>query len=184
LRKISLVSRPGDSYIYSNANYYVLGLLVDEVSDEDYVSHVREKIFKTLGMQNSHLSRSEGLEAGMADGYAKFFGFPLAGEVQYLGNSLAAGFTISTVEDMCHYLLMHLNRGRYEGNTILSEAGLAELYRPGQVTAGESNYAMELVTIKDGDDTLIMHDGATQAFNSGMVLSQETHFISLSRNLQ
>jgi CubicO group peptidase (beta-lactamase class C family) len=127
LRKISLVSRPGASYIYSNANYYVLGLLIDEVSDEGFVSHVREKIFEPLGMQNSHLSRSEGLEAGMAGGYTKFFGFPLAGEVQYLGNSLAAGFTISTVEDMCHYLLMHLNRGIYEVNTILFRAGLIEL---------------------------------------------------------
>jgi CubicO group peptidase (beta-lactamase class C family) len=171
LSKISLVSRPGDSYIYSNANYNILGLLIDEVSDEGYVNHVREKIFEPLGMQNSHLSRSEGLGAGMADGYTKFFGFPLAGEVQYLDNSLAAGFIISTAEDMCHYLLMHLNGGRYEGNSILSEAGLTELYRPGQVRAGESKYAMGLVAIKDESDTLIMHDGGTQGFNSGMVFS-------------
>lgn len=173
LSKIALASRPGTSYIYSNANYNILGLLIDIISDGGYVNHVQEKIFEPLDMQNSHLSLSEGLEAGMAAGYTKLFGFPLADEVQYLDNSLAAGFIISTAEDMCRYLLMHLNRGVYEGKTILSGDGLIELYRPGQVTVGESNYAMGLVIVEDGDDTLIMHDGGTQGFNSGMVFSPE-----------
>jgi hypothetical protein len=40
------------------------------------------------------------------------------------------------------------------------------------------------LAIKDGVDTLNMNDGATQGFNSGMVFSQETYFISLFHNLQ
>ncbi len=173
LSEVHLASKPGHSYIYSNANYNILGHLIDRVSESGYVHHVRENIFEPLGMKNSYLSRIEGLDAGMSDGYTKVLGFPLAGEVQYLDNSLAAGFIISSAEDMCHYLLMHLNGGSYKGNTILTDVGLAELYRPGNVVEGDSVYAMGLVVTEDRDSTLVMHDGATQGFNSGLVFSPE-----------
>ncbi len=173
LSEVPLVGKPGERYIYSNANFNILGLLIDSVGEKSYTRHVQEYIFDPLGMDNSHLSRSDGLEAGMADGYTIICGFPVAGAVQYLDNSLAAGFIISTAEDMCRYLLMYLNRGSYEGNTILSGTALTELFQPGNVVDGESNYAMGLVVIEDRDVTRIMHDGATQGFNSGMVFSPE-----------
>lgn len=173
LSEIPLADRPGHSYIYSNANYNILGYLVDKVSENGYVHHVRENIFEPLEMENSYLSRSDGLEAGMSDGHTKVLGFPLAGEVQYLDNSLAAGFIISSAEDMSRYLLMHLEGGSCEGNTILPGAAMSELYSPGNVAEGESVYAMGLVVTDDQGRTLVMHDGATEGFNSGLVFSPE-----------
>ena len=173
LSTVSLADRPGERYIYSNANYIILGLLVDELSKSGYADHIRDNIFMPLGMTNSFLTRSEGMSAGMAEGHTKIIGFPVGGEVQYLDSALAAGFIISTAEDMCRYLLMHLGGGSYAGSRVISEAGLAGLYKPGRVAEGESVYAMGLVAVEDQSATLIMHDGMTQGFNAGMVFSPQ-----------
>jgi len=173
LSSVCLAGKPGERYIYSNANYIILGLLVDVLSDSGYADHIRDNIFNPLGMTSSFLTRGEGMAAGMSDGHTQFIGFPLGGEVQYLDSALAAGFIISTAEDMCRYLLMHLGGGSYNGNRLLSEAGLAQLYKPGEVREGENLYAMGLVAVEDQAGTLIMHDGMTQGFNSGMVFSPE-----------
>ena len=42
--------RPGAQRVYSNVGYLVLSLIVEEVSGQDYVSYVREKIFTPLGV--------------------------------------------------------------------------------------------------------------------------------------
>lgn len=171
LSAVPLADQPGNSYTYSNANFNILGLLIEQFSENGYRAHVQDNIFAPLGMTNSYLSLADGLNAGLADGHTKVIGFPVAGEVQYLDSALAAGFIISTAEDMCNYLLMHLNGGNYRGNAILSEAGLAELYKPGNVQKGSSDYAMGLVAVKEQGELLIMHDGMTEGFNSGMVFS-------------
>lgn len=173
LRDVALEHPPGEHYVYSNTNYNILGLIIDLIADEGYSGHIQNKIFTPLGMENSFLTKEDGENNGMASGHVKWFGFPVATDVQYLDNSLAAGFIISSVEDMCSYMLIHLGRGSYNQSDILSEAGVAELHSPGCVLADDSNYAMGLVARKAEGTTLIMHDGAAQGFNSGMIFSPE-----------
>ena len=173
LKNIALAHPPGEQYIYSNTNYNILGLIIDKVSDEGYIAHVEDEIFKPLGMQDSYLNKNDGKDGGMSEGHLKWFSFPVATDIQYLDNSLAAGFIISSAEDMSRYLLMHLGEGSYNQSSLLSEAGAAELHTPGELADGESEYAMGLVVREIEGTTLIMHDGATQGFNSGMIFSPE-----------
>jgi len=173
LKEVALVHSPGDAYIYSNANFIILSLIIEEVTETGYTGHVQDEIFNPLGMDNSFLNREDGEENGLSDGHIKWFGIPRATDVQYLENSLAAGFIIASAEDMSRYILMHLGEGSYQGATLLSQDGVAELHRPGQVRQGTTEYAMGLVAREQDDQTLIMHDGMIQGFNSGMVFSPE-----------
>ncbi|MDW7739025.1 MAG: serine hydrolase domain-containing protein [Bacillota bacterium] len=173
LENVSLVHRPGKAYIYSNVNYDILGLIIDTISNQGYVDHVRTRILSPLDMQNSFLTREDGEKAGLTPGHIKVFGFPVSPELQYLKNSLSSGFIISCAEDMSRYLVMHLGNGLYEGNTIISEEGLETIYQPGATESGDSEYAMGLIVRSDDNSRLIMHDGGTQGFNSGMVFSPE-----------
>ena len=173
LNSVALESAPGEKYIYSNSNYLILGLIIEQISDHGYSEHIRSRIFEPLWMHNSYLSKEEGKDGCMATGHVKWFGFPFAADVQYLDNSLAAGFIISSIEDMSRYLLMHMNDGQFAGQTILTEAGAIEMQCPGEVEEGESSYAMGLVNLKHDDLDLIGHDGSTQGFNSGMVFSPQ-----------
>ncbi len=168
-----LENQPGEVYVYSNANYLVLGLIIDEVAENGYREHMRENIFDPLGMNNSFLSKEKGEAAGMAKGHVRWFGFPVATDVQYLDNSLAAGFIISTVEDMSNYILMHLNKGTFNGKEILSSEGIKELYTPSGAAGIPIDYAMGLIVISSDDFTMVHHDGANQGFNSAMAFSPE-----------
>ena len=171
LNNIALAHPPGEQYIYSNTNYNILGLIIEKVSDAGYLAHVENEIFRPLEMQHSYLNINDGKDDGLSEGHLKWFGFPVATDIQYLDNSLAAGFIISSAEDMSRYLLMHLGKGSYNQLSLLNEAGVEKLYTPGQVADGESEYAMGLIVREVEDGILVMHDGATQGFNSSMVFS-------------
>lgn len=46
-----LQSAPGTSYAYSNIGFLVLGLIVEEVSGQDYITYVRENVFDDTGAE-------------------------------------------------------------------------------------------------------------------------------------
>jgi len=46
LSNVELTFKPGESWAYSNVNYSVLGLLVQEVSGQRFEEYVQEKIFR------------------------------------------------------------------------------------------------------------------------------------------
>ena len=173
MSEIHLENPPGETFIYSNANYIILGLVIETVADQSYSEYIRANLFEPLRMNDSYLSKEEGEAAGMSAGHIKWFGFPVAVDVQYLNNSLSAGFIISSAEDMGRYLMMHLAEGSFEGSTVLSTPGTAELHRPGVMIDENNHYAMGLIVRAENEAPVIMHDGATQGFNAGMAFSPE-----------
>ncbi len=173
LSKTSLEHRPGEAYIYSNANYLILGLVIEKVTGQDYSEYVRSNIFEPLEMENSYLSKQEGEAGGMASGHVRWFGATRESDVQYLDNSLAAGFIISSAEDMCRYLLMYLNQGRYGGVEVLSEESIEAMYQPGTATDEGGGYAMGLLKRIENETMIMNHDGATQGFNAAMAFAPE-----------
>ena len=76
LRTVELTQPVGHLYQYSNANYNVLGLLVQAVSGLSYENYVRTHIFAPLEMSDSFASEEEALQHGLATGYQRWFGFP------------------------------------------------------------------------------------------------------------
>jgi len=173
LSKTSLEHRPGEAYIYSNANYLILGLLIEKVTEQDYLEYVRSNIFEPLHMENSYLSKQKGEAGGMASGHVRWFGATRESDVQYLDNSLAAGFIISSSEDMCRYLLMYLNQGIYKGSKILSEESIEAMFKPGVGGDDGDGYAMGLLKRIENETVIMNHDGSTQGFNAAMAFSPE-----------
>lgn len=53
-RQKSLLFTPGEQYSYSNTNYFLLSLIVKRASGKSLREFADEKIFKPLGMGNSH----------------------------------------------------------------------------------------------------------------------------------
>src|SRR5215208_2296705 len=78
LAKIDLIAPPGERYEYSNSNYTTLGMIIQAVSGQSYEMYVKEHIFQPLDMQNSFASKTEAEQDGLAVGYQKWFGIPVA----------------------------------------------------------------------------------------------------------
>lgn len=95
-----LVFEPGSKWAYSNTGYFILGLVIEEVTGKKYDEVLQEKIWTPLGMKNSGYEHSGRTYENMAKGYTNMFGeFKPA---RYLDMSIpySAGSLYSTVEDM------------------------------------------------------------------------------------
>jgi CubicO group peptidase (beta-lactamase class C family) len=169
LRTEALASSVGTFYNYSNANYLILGLLVQTISQESYGDYIEQHIFQPLDMSHSFTSQDPARRAGLATGYRYWFGLPVAFDAPYLAAALSAGGLISTAEDMTHYLAMYLDGGTYHGRVLLSAEGISQMESPGAQPA-DATYGMGWATGTVGGVKVIWHNGDEPAFHTGMVL--------------
>ncbi len=130
LASLKLKRTPGTACEYSNLNYNLLGLVVEAASGESYAAYIQNHIFDPLEMRHSYTLKEAAQQNGLAVGYRHWFSLPFpAPDMPVPRGSLPSGQLISCAEDMAHYLIAHLNGGRYENVQILSEAGIDELHR-------------------------------------------------------
>ena len=163
LNTVSL-ARPIGTFGYSNANYQIMGLIVQVVSGQSYEDYVEQHIFAPLEMRDSFTSQEDAQRHGMATGYRWWFGVPIPAAMPFLRAELPAGFIISSAEDMAHYLIAMMNGGQYQGRSILSPQGIAFLqgHSPG-IPYGNG---WELATLNGR--TLVNQDGATANFQASI----------------
>jgi CubicO group peptidase (beta-lactamase class C family) len=166
------LSRPaGEGYEYANENYDILGLIVETVSGISYEDYVRSAIFAPLQMHHSAAALSDPEAIDLATGYRYWFFWPVAFDAPYPRRSTPSGMLISSAEDMAHYLIAHLNEGRYGDNHLLSPQGVAMLHTAGSV----SSYGMGWVIQSQLGSTRIWHNGDLSNFHSNMLLLPDQH---------
>lgn len=139
LSSISLTFKPGENWAYSNVNYSVLGLLVQEVSGQRYEEYIQENIFTPLAMDHSYTSSSLTQATGVAQGYNPFFGILMPVETDVTESVGASAGLWSSAADMSRYLNAQLGDGSDVG---LSLQGQAQLHKPGVEIDPGFGYAM------------------------------------------
>ncbi len=174
LRDFSLNHSPGEQYEYSNVNYMVLGMIVQEVSGQPFGDYVRTHIFQPLGMHNSFVSLAEAQRAGLATGHRMWFGYPVAVEgLPWSADRLPSGGMISTAEDMAKLLAALTNDGIYENATLLPADRVEELFQPGPLIRGTSHYGLGWVVKDFRGGPAAWHDGSTGDFYSYTLLLRD-----------
>jgi CubicO group peptidase (beta-lactamase class C family) len=175
LRNVELTAPVGETYQYSTINYSILGLIVQTVSGRSYESYVQTEILDPLQMRDSFTSETAAKPNGLATGYHYVFGRPRAADLPYNRGLIPAGYLISSAEDMTHYLIAQLDRGRYGSGSVLSPAGIAELHRPAVETASaDTSYAMGWFVGPINEIPAIYHQGETFNFHANVVLVPES----------
>jgi len=168
----------GSAFEYSNVNYNLLGLVIEAASGEAYGGYIQNHIFDPLEMKHSYTSHAEAQQDGLATGHIVWFGFPIVvHELKFPSGSLPSGQLISSTEDMAHYLIAHLNEGRYRDNQILSPEGIAELHRPAvdanMMGVERGDYGMGWFVEETNENVRLYHDGTVPNFFSYMALLPE-----------
>lgn len=133
-----LLFEPGTQFGYSNSGFIVLGLIIQEVTGQDYYDYVRENIFEPAGMTNTAAYELDAGTPNLAIGYTYLdeegnetdvltdnsFVMPMR------GGSAGGGF--STVEDLLKF-----------GNALLDHQFLSpastELLLEGKIRLGETS---------------------------------------------
>ena len=114
LSSLKLTRPVGAKCEYSNLNYNLLGLIVEAASGETYSDYIQNHIFTPLGMRHSYTSKADAGQNSLAMGHRHWFSLPFpAPDLPIPRGSLPSGQLISCAEDMAHYLIAHLNGGRY-----------------------------------------------------------------------
>lgn len=124
------LDHPIGEFEYSNANYDVLGYLVERVSGESFGDYMAEHVFGPLEMTHTFTSGEEAQTEGLVTGYYPYFGIvrPLSSE--FLPGRVPSGQMMASAEDLSHALIAHLNEGRYGDETLLSPGGIRLLHQP------------------------------------------------------
>jgi len=117
-----IVWRPGELYSYSNMGSTLAGYLVEAISGVPFVRYIDENILQPLDMQHSTFLQPlpPSLASDLAVGYeyqdGRFQSLPFL----YLNIAPAASLS-ATATDMAHFMIAHLQDGRYENSRILEE---------------------------------------------------------------
>ncbi|MCB9665107.1 MAG: beta-lactamase family protein [Alphaproteobacteria bacterium] len=117
---------PGTRWAYSNANYLVLGALVQEVTGLDYATCVTSRILEPLGMTHSFVADG-GVHEGMAVGHVPWFGRRRALDDARTHRVIApSGGVIASARDTARYLAVMMNGE----DDILRAGSKARMMRP------------------------------------------------------
>ena len=152
---------PGERMIYNNTAYFLLGLIIEKVSGQDYEAYLEEVFFKPLGMAHTSYCSVEEVVPGKVYGY----NFTEDGLKQkaYLDHTwpYAAGSLCSTVGDLLKWM-----KALHEGKVLGPEA-YTQLISPGTLSSGAPlRYAKGLSVFDQFGNRYIGHGGGINGFLS------------------
>jgi D-alanyl-D-alanine carboxypeptidase len=161
--RLPLEFRPGETWAYDNTGYYLLGLVVEKVSDRSYWQFLEERVFRTLGMSATRSSEQRPLVPNRAAGYAwagaGFENRPaLPAAVPF-----SAGGLLSTVEDMARW------QAALDGDRLLSQASRERMWTATRTSEGGPlpfGYGLGWFVDAVGGHRLVQHGGGTPGFSS------------------
>ncbi|MGG0705511.1 serine hydrolase domain-containing protein [Bacillus paramobilis] len=159
LLNVKLNALPGEKYQYSNANYIVLGALIEEVTNETYSSYMEKHVFQPLNMNGAAASKETAYEKGYLTGYQSWFGIPRKSVVSYDNAGAPYGYITANLEDMIQYI-MFLNRP--EDAQFLKQENMDLYLSPLYKINSEKSYGFGLRTTNINEsETMIWHAGST-----------------------
>ncbi len=158
-----LLFEPGSQFEYSNSNYLVLGVLIEEVTGRSAAQELRSRIMDPLEMTDTYLS---GFEAG-PDPFGSFttlYGSKQPIDFEYTSiesDAWTAGAMVSSAGDL-HKLFTALVSG-----DLVSNASFIAM-------TSDDAYGFGLITGGGASDSLIGHDGGIVGYYTLVFHSPET----------
>lgn len=169
-RQKDLNFAPGAEFLYSNTGYTLLGVIVKRVSGMSLPAFTHERMFKPLGMQNTHFHDDyQSLVKGRASSYVQQPG----GEYQYVAlsySNVGATSLFTTVEDLALW-----DQNFYDGRVGGKEM-LAQMQVKGKLNSGKTiAYASGLVIGKYRGLSTVEHAGGDAGFRTDMLRFPDQH---------
>lgn len=158
-----LVYQPGATFEYSNANYAILGALIEKVSNQSYADFMRQNVFIPLGMYNTSADISVIQSTNFASGYQSWFGFNVPSNIKFNPGGAPYGYVASTAHDLGVFLIAQMNasdksiRETQESSTVIDQAS-------------ETYYGLGWVMREQEGRNTILHAGDNADYSAFMQL--------------
>ena len=173
------------AFEYANANYNLLGEIIEAASGLTYEEYISDNILDPLDMTSTYSMRTGAdMSEELLPGYQNYFGFPFPVKHQYDKEEdwiqAPSGYLISDAKDMGKYLQMYLNKG---GGILSEESVHAMLYQGTDMSSdrsveddffeGTAEYGMGWMAKQVDGQAILYHSGKTEGFTAMMVLLPE-----------
>ncbi|MDA4080887.1 serine hydrolase domain-containing protein [Bacillus cereus] len=172
LSDVRLTAVPGEKHQYSNANFLILGTLIEEVTKQPYSEYMEQKVFLPLGMRNAAADNDTAYEKGYLAGYQSWLGIPRKSSVTYDNGGAPYGYITASATDMIQYIRLLSQR---DSNNFLSKNTM-NLYVSPYVQTGENRYYGLGVRISNPNskEEMIWHSGSTSDSHAEVFFIPET----------
>ena len=161
---------PGTTPAYSNYGAALAGYIVERVSGEPFDVYIANHIFKPLDMGHSSFSlpMQPSILANMSKGYLEASGPPQPFEDILF---TPAGQMAGAGDDMAHFMIAHLQDGRY-GDAQILKPETAHLMHDSSTALMAPLHGMELgfIDYDINGHRVIGHNGDTKYFHSILTL--------------
>ena len=182
---------PGDSFLYCNLNYNMIGAILERASQQRFDDYVIQQVLKPLSLYGGYdvtkldssrfayiyeyntdskkYTRSVGayaVRSELKDGYQLGRTTPVF--------SPTGGMKISA-PDLAQYMMMHMRMGKYKGGKLLSKKNAMLMQEP--VSLKEPyGFALETSTTMIPGEILIGHTGVAYGLYSAMFFHPDKEY--------
>lgn len=153
LAAVTPAGAPGTQWEYSNANYEILGRVVEVVSGQEFQAYVAQHILEPLAMEHSFVADGE-VHEGMATGHRPWFGTkrPMPDEPTDRATAPQGGI-VASATDLARYLQVMMNGE----DDVLSAEGKVLMMRPASAASPSYGFGWKL----EPTTGAVWHDGSS-----------------------
>jgi CubicO group peptidase (beta-lactamase class C family) len=152
---------PGESFLYSNSGYVLLGAVIEEVTRSEFAEFVTYNLLLPFGLKDTGYDRASEVLKGRASGYNIVGNAFVNAPYLDMSNAYAAGGLYSTVEDLYRWEQVLV------AGQLLSQESLDLMLTPhvdAEAFGTDYGYGW-LIGVKDGR-RMIGHGGGLPGFHS------------------
>ena len=170
LSSVTLKTPPGEHHEYSNANYHVLGLLLEVLEDDSFENIIESRILTADFMPNSYVSTRPRLDPAPAKGHRYWFTWPVPFERSRGRETLGAGGITASAEDLANYILTYMHSGIGDKHT-----GMTAMMTPYEDAPG-GQYGLGWYIRDYPDYQVVWHGGQNAGFECVVLFSPDAKF--------
>jgi CubicO group peptidase (beta-lactamase class C family) len=170
--------KPGYQFKYCNSGYFLLGMVIEKVSGKSYHEFIEEKIFKPLGMKNSHYDSHRRIIPNRASGYQPTKSGYVNCDYFSITWGYAGGALLSTVDDLWTW-----TRALFSGR-VVSKKYVELMTTPTKLAGGEvENYGYGFWLKLLFNEKKVDHNGGIFGFLTYVLyLPQKDIFVAVLTN--
>lgn len=157
---------PGTSWKYSNTNYFLLGLVIEEATGDPLHVTLRDLLLDPRALEDTFLQPQELVQGGMVDGHSAGIE---STDVLHASWAWAAGGMVSSGYDLCDWAA-----DLFAGD-VLPPALRDRMLEPATYGDGvPASYGLGVAFSSRGGHSVIGHTGGTNGFDAEMFYHPET----------
>jgi len=160
------VFEPGSDWSYSNTGFFVLGLLIEEVTGQPFHEVLRSRLLEPNGLLDTYTEPQEELDGATVDGHTAG-----AETTDMLDPSWAwaAGGMVSTTHDLCDW-----SRALYLGDVLPADQRARIVQRAQYGDDSSIGYGLGTDINRRSGVQVVGHTGSVNGFNAEMYIDLET----------